>query len=415
MKRLFLFSFLILSVSLQYALALSEDVVRPGMSQQAASSRGTAEAPAQPQAATSGKAAETIAPQEAVIAADVAKSGATEQGAVPAETSKKEEPQKTAAPKEAANPDVSQGADASQQVQKTAGEFFGVQVPLQNYYFVKGAIMVFGNKWGPQPETPQQLEDCVWNDLLLSYEAFRRNIVVSDAEADVEIGKIMNDEKVQFDWKKDKDKYTKWLKAKVNEPPELFYNQVKHMIQLQKLRQQVMDGITPSVTEDEAHQKFLNEYNTLSIEMARFDERKDAEEFYKKARSDPKAWEEEKNKRPKEFKRPGFVSLEFLIELWKFPEGALYKMMTMKVGDLYPPEPVYKGYGVFKIMEQRPADEALYPKQKEAYHKKIESMKKFNGFQEWVKNLKEQAKIKANPLEKSQAGQDVSKEEPAKK
>jgi hypothetical protein len=287
---------------------------------------------------------------------------------------------------------------SSPQGQNYAGEFFGIQVPIGNYYFVKGALMVFGNKWGPQPTTAEELESCVWNDLLLSYEAFRKNIEVKQEEVDEEITKILRDEGVKFDWRKDKEAYAKWLKDKTGEPPELFQNQLKHLIQLKKLRDQVMDGIKPEVSEEEAHQEFLNEYNTLSVELAQFNELKDAEEFYKKVKANPKAWEEEKAKRPKDFKRPGFVSLEFLMDLWKFQKDAVYKMMQTGIGDIYPLTPVYKGYGVFKVLEKRPAEEAQYPKLKESYHRKIESKKKYQGLEEWIKNLKEQANIKPYPI-----------------
>ena len=44
-----------------------------------------------------------------------------------------------------------------------------------------------------------------------------------------------------------------------------------------------------------------------------------AEEFYKKSLRSKKFWAKEKKKTPKEFKQPGFVSTEFLIDLWGFP------------------------------------------------------------------------------------------------
>lgn len=275
-----------------------------------------------------------------------------------------------------------------------AGEFFGVQVPIGNYYFVKGAIMVFGFRGGAQPTTEQELEDCVWNDLVLSYEAFRRNISVSQEEVEAEITKMLKAEKAEFDWKADKDAYTKWVKEKTNEATELFENQLKHLLQLQKLRNQVMEGIVTTATEDEAHQEFLNEYNTLGIELLQFDELKDAEDFYQKSKKDTNFWEEEKKKEPTKFKRPGFVALEFLMDMWKLPKEAVYKMMEMQVGEIYGPSPIYKGYGVFKILEKRPAKEEEYPKIKDSYYKQIQMKKKYEALNEWIKGLKQEANIK---------------------
>lgn len=278
------------------------------------------------------------------------------------------------------------------------GEFFGEPVTKGNYYFVKGAIMIFGNQWGPQPQTPQELEDCVWNDLLLSYEAFRRNIVVNQEEVESEITNTLKAEKVEFDWRKDKETYVKWVKEKINEPSEVFENQIRHLIQLRKLRQQVMDSIEPRVTDEEAEQEFLNEYNTLGIELVQFDELKDAQEFYKKAKENLNFWDKEKEKRAKDFKRPGFVALEFLMDMWKLPKEAVYKMMEMELSDIYPATPIYKGWGVFKVLEKRPADLNRYPQLKDSYYEQIKMKKKYEGFKEWVENLKEQANIKVYPV-----------------
>ncbi|MEI6631305.1 MAG: hypothetical protein WCL25_01665 [bacterium] len=280
------------------------------------------------------------------------------------------------------------------QKQAFAGELFGNPVPLGNYYFVKSAIMVFGNRWGANPKTPEEIEDCVWNDLLLSFQAFQMNVVVGDDEVEQEITKMLDNEKAGFSWKKDNTAYANWVKTKTGETTELFENQIKHLIQLQKLRKQVMDGLSPEVSEQEAHQEFLNEQNNLSLELIEFEKLKDAEEFYKKAKSDPKFWENEKSMRPKDFKLPGFVTLEFLIDIWKIPKDAAFDMMTKKIGDIYAARPIYKGFGVFKILEQKPAKEADYPAQKNSYYEQIRSRKKYAEFDEWLRDLKQKANIK---------------------
>jgi len=285
-------------------------------------------------------------------------------------------------------------AQEADKEQVYAGEFFGVPVPMNNYYFIKSTLMVFGNKWGAPPKTPEELEDNIWNDLLLSFEAFRMNIVVSESEIEEQVQKIIKNEKVNFDWKKDKAAYVKWVKTKTGEAVELFEHQVGHLLQLEKLRKQVMDGIKPDVKEEEAHQEFLNEQNNLSLELIEFDKLRDAEEFYKKAKSDPKFWDNEKASRSADFKRPGFVALEFLIDIWKIPKDAAYDMMKRKISEVYPPRPIYKGYAVFKILEQRPANEADYPKLKESYYGQISSRKKYAGFDEWIKDLKQKANIR---------------------
>lgn len=277
------------------------------------------------------------------------------------------------------------------------GEFsgFGVNVSRGNYYFAKSAIMVFGIQWGSPVQAPEELEQRTWEDLLLSFEAFRRGIKVEDKEFEEELAKMLKAEKVTFDWQKEPEAYTKWIKEKTQEPRELFENQLRHLIQLRKLRQQVMDGITPQVSEEEAFQEFLNEYNTLSVEMAQFDNLEAAKSFYAKIRNKPKLWEKETKENPKLFRKPGFVALEFLLEMWKFPKDDLYKMLKADIGATYPPIPIYGAkFGVCRIMEKRLADKEQFPKLRQSYYKQIEMKKKYDGLVSWIQKLKDDAKIK---------------------
>ena len=273
------------------------------------------------------------------------------------------------------------------------GELLDTKVPRENYIFIKTVYMIFGDQGAPA-KTEAEKEEKIWDDLVLSYEAFRRGIAVSQEEVDEEVKKILDADKVAFNFKGDRQAYSAWVKDKTNEPLELFENQLRHLVQMRKLRQQVMDAITPEVSDKDAHQRFLDESSSLSVELAEFEKKEDAEAFYKQARQDKKIWEAEKAKRPDAFRQPGFVTLAFLMDIWKFPRDAAYKMVKMKKGAIYGPEPIYKGYAVFQVLDNRPADESEYPKAKDGFYEKIKSGKKYEGMEQWFKDLKKQADIK---------------------
>ena len=283
-----------------------------------------------------------------------------------------------------------------------AGEFagWGVKVPAGNYNFVKGAVVVFGNRWGAQAQTAEELEGQVWEQLVLSYEAFNRNIQVDEKKVEEEIGKIMKEEKADFDWQKDQEKYNQWIKERTRSTPELFKNHLRHLMQLDELRKTVLDTFKPEVSEQEAKDEFINEYNTIELELLQFDALEEAQSFYKKAKN-AKAWEKEVKKAsakdPKFAKHPGFVSFEFLINMWKIPKDDLYKMLGMDIDSIYPPVPIYKGYGIFRILKKRPADPAEFPKMRDAYIKQVESLKKYEQLQAWITKLKEDAKVNIFP------------------
>lgn len=277
-----------------------------------------------------------------------------------------------------------------------AGEFLDVEVPYQNYAFVRNTVTVFGNKWGPVPKTDEERENLAWEQLLLSYESFRRNITVSQEEVDTEIANVLAEQKAAFDHKANRDAFEKWTLEKAGEPAELFENQIRHLLQIEKLRQQVIESIAPQVEGKEALEEFLNEYNSLSVTIAQFDSDKEAQGFYQKVKRKPKLWQEEEGRNPDIFRSPGFVTLQFLMDIWRFPKEAVYKMLKMKKGEFYPPAPIYKGYAVFRINETRIANKKEFAKEKirERYFEKIKRRKQYEGYNQWLKNFKEQAKIK---------------------
>ncbi|MFH0796406.1 MAG: hypothetical protein V2A65_05030 [Candidatus Omnitrophota bacterium] len=308
--------------------------------------------------------------------------------------------------------------DKEQKKAEAAGEFFGIPVPISNYYFAQGIIRIFGTRWRGEPKTDQEIEKEVWNELLLSYEAFRRGINVSRTESEEEITKMLKSYNVSFDWKKDPETYTKWAKDTLGYKTDLFENQIEHLLKVEKLRKQVIDSIKVSVTEEEAHQKFLNEYNTLSLELVQSDELKKAQEFYEQVNKDSDYWEknqqlcEETVKKDTEywqrnndknpgpggvfrFQRPGFVCVEFLMNMWGYPQDAVYRMLELPVGSFYKPVPVYKGYGVSKILEIRKADENEFPKRRQSYYERVEMIKKYEGFPKWLEDLRKSAHIKS--------------------
>ena len=80
--------------------------------------------------------------------------------------------------------DVDQARDTQESEPQIAGEFFGVPVSLGNYYSAKNAVLRFAAEWRGTPKNEEELEDMVWQELLFSFEAFRRGIESSDEEID---------------------------------------------------------------------------------------------------------------------------------------------------------------------------------------------------------------------------------------
>ena len=424
-----------------------------------------------------------------------------------------------------------------------AGQFFNMPVPMGNYYFAKKIVATFGAPWRGNPKTSEDLEDLTWQELVLSYEAFQRNITVSEDEVQEEVDKTLKADKVEFDREEDVEAYSDWAKEKLNESTEAFENQMKHLLQLRKLRQEVIDSIEPEVTEEEAYKKFLDEYNSLSVELVEIETQEEAQKFYKQAlkpvvkkdldkliwdelvltyevfkrsiglsdeerekalvlfirevginfrwqteeekfkewvdekfsvsvdilkervahfavvdklrqnifkaqepdidedktyekfrlknrslsrsfdnffktfkapsdallrlksfkeakkiyksmKREPGFWQDHKRENPTQYRRPGFVALDFLINMWGFERDDAYAMLDIKKNNLYKPATIYKGYGVFKILDVRKAKREKYEERKQYYFDRVASIKKYKGFKDWLEKIKEDANIK---------------------
>ncbi len=290
---------------------------------------------------------------------------------------------------------LSAETEQDKKAEEVAGKIFGAPVSMGNYYFAKRALMVFGVKWGSEPANEEELEAKVWDNLLLSFEAFRRGIEVSVPEVEEEISKTLKSEKLDFNWKENKVAFDEWLKVKMNENSELFTNQLRYLIQIKKLREQVVAGFSPIVTEEETHQEFLNEYNTLELELAQFDSLKDAQDFFKKIKNNTKLWEKEMKKNPKISRRPGFVALEFLMDMWKVPKDALYEILKINEGAIYPEiVTIYSNKSAaIRLIKKKVAQEEEFVKLKQSYFDQVTLKKKYESLDNWFKNLRKEADI----------------------
>ncbi|MFH1397866.1 MAG: hypothetical protein ABIH27_04885 [Candidatus Omnitrophota bacterium] len=276
-----------------------------------------------------------------------------------------------------------------------AGEFvgWGIKVPADNYIFVKNTILAFANKRSSLVASDEELEDQIWEQLLLSFEAFRQGIYVEPKELEDRITKVLDGYKINFNWKQNRNAYMIWVRDNLKEPVEVFENQLRHFIQLDKLRQRVVESIKPEISEDEIRQDFRNENNIIGLELVQIEDLKRAQDFYAKMK-DPGLWEIKAKDDPNFSQRLGFVAFKYLIDTWKIPSEDLYRMIKMEDNTIYPPTPIYKGYGVLRILKKKVADENDFTKVRDRYYKNAQIFKKYEGLSAWIQKLKEEAMIR---------------------
>ncbi|MFH0826294.1 MAG: hypothetical protein V1923_00190 [Candidatus Omnitrophota bacterium] len=281
-----------------------------------------------------------------------------------------------------------------QEREEAVGELFGMEVPMRNYRFVENVVKVFGNRWGEPPKSEEQFHDVIWEQLLLSFLAFNQNINPTVQELQEEIARTLKDEKVTFDWKQDRVAYEQWAKQKTGDSAELFENQLRHLIQLQKLRDKVLDSIKPQVFDKDEMQRFFDQNSFLNLEIISFEKQQEAEDFFRKVSGRPNVWERQKKRRPADLRETGLISLDSLMGTWKIPVESVRRMLQRDVGEIYPPRRMEDTYAVFKIREKKLADESQFPGASDPYYVDLIKKKKQEGLNEWLRQLKEQAHIK---------------------
>ena len=278
--------------------------------------------------------------------------------------------------------------------QEIAGEIFSVPVSLSNYRFAKLVANIFARPWGGADLPEEAREAFIWEQLILHYTSFERGVVVSDQELDDTVNQLLKDQKQTFTRKDSPEAYAKWAKDTLNEDIELLENQMRYLIQIRKLKDQVREEQTVTVTEDDMKQEFLNEKNHVGGEAVMFDAKTEADDFYAKYKK-PAEWE--KMKAAGQFKvRPiSTMTLEAYMDLWGVPKDQMYAFHAMELGSVGSPMPFgTKQWAVYRLLDKKTGDLADFPKERQSYENQLQIKKKYDGLQKWIEQRKADAKLK---------------------
>ncbi|MBN1587249.1 MAG: hypothetical protein JW937_07455 [Candidatus Omnitrophica bacterium] len=272
------------------------------------------------------------------------------------------------------------------------GEIFGEPVPLGNYYFAKRVHYHFPRP-GEQSQDPEKLEETVWENLILHFEATQRGLPITDQEFEERINKVLKDQNQSFT-RKDTEQYAAWVKETLGYDVALFENQMQYMLLVDKLKDEIRNSMQVTVSEEEMHQEFIDQRHHVGGEYVLFDTREEAEEFYQKYKKEAD-WEKAKTKDEEFCKNFSMITLQAIMDLWSVPRETIFAFHALDEGSVGPPMPFGTAkWGVFRLMEKRTGDLNDFPPKREEYFQRIERRKKYQALDEWVKNLKEQSKLK---------------------
>lgn len=266
------------------------------------------------------------------------------------------------------------------------GEVFGRPVSSSefNYYLKTASIFTRFGKDGERKE--EEVRNEAWQNLIFRQEATRLNISVTKQELKEEIQRLLSEKEIEYG----SADYPVWISSQLGEDVDIFERRIEDLLIINKF---MNEKTNPEVTatDEEAKEKFLNQYNSFESEYIKFDNEGDAKAFLEKVKADPKLWKDTYDQK-RELGQKGsswinIMSLEALIDLWKIPRDDAYRILAHQPGEFIAAKFFY-GDAVFRLLSKRDADlEKFTDKKKESLKDAIIRSRKHKIVKEYFEEL----------------------------
>ncbi len=125
-----------------------------------------------------------------------------------------------------------------EEASRSPGRIFGKEVSFQEYLLANRTVQIFPPvpQPGQEPPSADEVEARTWEFLVLSREAKRRKIAVTDEEVRQEIERFAGEGR---ETGLTREQYFQWVRAAFREEPREFERQVREHLRIRKLLTQV--------------------------------------------------------------------------------------------------------------------------------------------------------------------------------
>lgn len=150
--------------------------------------------------------------------------------------------------------------------QRSPGRIFGKEVSFREYQLAERTVNIFTpQSTDENPPTPETVEARVWEFLILSHEAKRRKIEVSDEEVRQEISLVLVR---QAGGLLTGEAYPRWVRSVFHEEPHEFEQEVREHLRIRKLLAEVRKGYLQR-TEARLRRWLLDLFHQAKVEVYR--------------------------------------------------------------------------------------------------------------------------------------------------
>ena len=277
-----------------------------------------------------------------------------------------------------------------------AGEMFGVPVSRQNYEFAKRVALLFSRPWGAADLPPLEREPVIWESLLLHYLAFQRGIQASEEDVERMINELLEGAKRPFTRRSDPEAYRRWVVETLYQDTEVLENQVRYLLQIRTLKNQMLQEQVVSVTDEELRQEFLGEQHHVGGEIVVFDTKEAAQALYERVK-DPQQWEQMKASGEHQVRPVSLMTLEAYVDLWSIPRPQIEAFHVLPLGSIGAPMPFGTTWCVYRLLEKRVGDLEKFPAERESYVRQVKRKKQSEALTRRIEELKQSANLKIYP------------------
>lgn len=273
------------------------------------------------------------------------------------------------------------------------GEAFGKPVSEEAFDYYYKTALIF-TRTGKQSRTDDETRSEAWQNLIFLREAEALKIVVLQEELMEELKRLLSEKGVTYGT----DAYQVWVATQFGESAAMLESRIRDLLVINKLMKKQMDPAV-TVTEAEMEEKYRNQYGSFESEYIWFENEAQAKEFQAAVTANPKLWKETFDAKRKELGQKGgawinIMSLEALIDLWKFPREDAYRILDVANGSFTTAKNYY-GDVVLRVLNTKKAAMNEYDEKRKTYYRDmLTAMKKRKIVQEYFDDLFKRAAVK---------------------
>ncbi|MFA7001663.1 MAG: hypothetical protein WC352_05920, partial [Candidatus Omnitrophota bacterium] len=237
----------------------------------------------------------------------------------------------------------------------------------------------------------ERIKQAAWQNIILSREAQKQKIQISDDEVRTEILRLLQASKIVDPTP---EVYQRWLQSALRETPRDFEKKVREYLRIQKLIKRVNAEVLETPNDTEIRTRTQQHHAKVAFKMAVFPTIMEIFDLQSKIKN-IEDWGKQLGINTGNVQSVELASLDEISEANKIPMSALWGIYLAPIGTVSDPFQTGDQYAIALTMEKAPADESILTENlKKKYAEELSEQKRFERFMRWNSELIQRAALK---------------------